>query len=160
VPRLKRKDLKQVVEEPAILSGNRISQRLIERLVYDLSEGLDQLPILQHALTQIWLAADSGSEEMDLIHYAKVGGMAANELPENDQKIFLQWFKTLPEHQRVYYHQTGLSKVIEIHASILYENAWEYYNKTNPENPISQQEAKRIIALTFSGLQKLTIAGQ
>lgn len=155
VPRLKRKDLKQVVEEPAILSGNSISQRLIERLVYDLSEGLDQLPILQHALTQIWLAADSGSEEMDLIHYAKVGGMAANELPENDQRIFLQWFKTLPEHQRVYYHQTGLSKVIEIHASILYENAWEYYNKLNPENPISQQEAKRIIALTFSGLTKI-----
>lgn len=155
VPRLKRKDLKQVIEEPAILSGNRISQRLIERLVYDLAEGLDQLPILQHALTQIWLAADSGTEEMDLIHYAKVGGMAANELPDNDQKVFLQWFKTLPEHQRVYYHQTGLSKVIEIHASILYENAWEYYNRTNPENPISQQEAKRIIALTFSGLTKI-----
>lgn len=155
VPRLKRKDLKQVVEEPAILSGNRISQRLIERLVYDLAEGLDQLPILQHALTQIWLAADSGSEEMDLIHYAKVGGMPANELPDNDQKTFLQWFKTLPEQQRVYYHQTGLSKVIEIHASILYENAWESYNTTNPENPISQQEAKRIIALTFSGLTKI-----
>ncbi|MFD2203655.1 ATP-binding protein [Shivajiella indica] len=155
VPRLKRKDLKQVIEEPAILSGNRISQRLIERLVYDLAEGLDQLPILQHALTQIWLAADSGSEEMDLIHYAKVGGMPANELPDNDQKLFLQWFKTLPEHQRVYYHQTGLNKVIEIHASILFENAWEYYNKTNPENPISQQEAKRIIALTFSGLTKI-----
>ena len=32
VPRLKRKDLKQVIEEPAILSGNRISQRLIERV--------------------------------------------------------------------------------------------------------------------------------
>ncbi|RPA66748.1 ATP-binding protein [Cyclobacteriaceae bacterium YHN15] len=155
VPRLKRKDLKQVIEEPAILSGNKISQRLIERLVYDLAEGLDQLPILQHALTQIWLAADSGAEEMDLIHYAKVGGMPANELPDHDQKLFLQWFKTLPEHQRTYYHQTGLSKVIEIHASILYENAWEYYNETNPENPISQQEAKRIIALTFSGLTKI-----
>src|SRR5687767_3042502 len=42
VPRLKRKDLKQVIEEPAILSGNRISQRLIERLVYDIAEGVDQ----------------------------------------------------------------------------------------------------------------------
>lgn len=128
---------------------------MIERLVYDLAEGLDQLPILQHALTQIWLAAESGSEEMDLIHYAKVGGIPANELPDNDQKIFLKWFKSLPEHQRVYYHQTGLNKVIEIHASILYENAWEHYNKVNPQNPISQQEAKRIIALTFSGLTKI-----
>jgi energy-coupling factor transporter ATP-binding protein EcfA2 len=155
VPRLKRKDLKQVIEEPAILSGNSISQRLIERLVYDLAEGVDQLPILQHALTQIWLAADNGAEEMDLIHYAMVGGMPANELPDSDQKKFLQWFKTLPEHQRVYYHDTGLNKVIEIHASTLYENAWEYYNKSNPESPISQQEAKRIVALTFSGLTKI-----
>ncbi|SMD43036.1 hypothetical protein SAMN00777080_1612 [Aquiflexum balticum DSM 16537] len=155
VPRLKRKDLKQVIEEPAILSGNRISQRLIERLVYDLAEGLDQLPILQHALTQIWLAADSGNEEMDLIHYAEVGGMPANELPDNDQKTFLSWFKSLPDHQRTYYHQTGLNKVIEIHASLLYENAWEYYNKKNPDNPLSQQEAKRIIALTYSGLTKI-----
>lgn len=155
VPRLKRKDLKQVIEEPAILSGNKISQRLIERLVYDLAEGVDQLPILQHALTQIWLAANSGTEEMDLIHYAKVGGMPANELPDDDQKQFLHWFKTLPENRRIYYHQTGLNKVIEIHASVLYENAWEYYNKENAGNPISQQEAKRIIALAFIGLTKI-----
>ncbi len=155
VPRLKRKDLKQVIEEPAILSGNRISQRLIERLVYDLSEGVDQLPILQHALTQIWLAAKYGNEEMDLLHYAMVGGMPANELPDNDKKLFSTWFKSLPEHQQKYYHQAGLNKVIEIHASVLYENAWEYYNRSNPENPISQREAKRIIALTFSGLTKI-----
>jgi energy-coupling factor transporter ATP-binding protein EcfA2 len=75
VPRLKRKDLKQVIEEPAILSGNRISQRLIERLVYDISEGVDQLPILQHALSQIWLAADRGQQEMDpLCHGGRHAG--------------------------------------------------------------------------------------
>jgi hypothetical protein len=45
VPRLKRKDLKQVIEEPALLSGLRISQRLIERLVFDIADGVDQLPI-------------------------------------------------------------------------------------------------------------------
>ena len=84
VPRLKRKDLKQVIEEPAILSGNRISQRLIERLVYDIADGVDQLPILQHALSQIWLVADQGRQEMDLIHYAKVGGMPVNELPDEE----------------------------------------------------------------------------
>ena len=60
VPRLKRKDLKQVIEEPALLSGIRISQRLIERLVFDIAEGVDQLPILQHALSRIWTAAESG----------------------------------------------------------------------------------------------------
>ena len=155
VPRLKRKDLKQVIEEPAILSGNRISQRLIERLVYDIADGVDQLPILQHALSQIWLVADQGRQEMDLIHYAKVGGMPVNELPDEEQAEFKQWFDALPQFRQKYFRDTGLSKAIEIHASILYENAWEYYNSRHPDNPITQQEAKRIIALTFSCLTKI-----
>ena len=155
VPRLKRKDLKQVIEEPAILSGNRISQRLIERVVYDIADGVDQLPILQHALSQVWLAADKGQQEMDLIHYAKVGGMPANELPDEQQVVFLKWFEALPAVRQKYYQDTGLHKVIEIHASVLYENAWSYYNNKHTDNPISQQEAKRIIALTFSCLTKI-----
>ncbi len=155
VPRLKRKDLKQVIEEPAILSGNSISQRLIERLVYDISDGVDQLPILQHALSRIWAAADRGSKEMDLLHYAMVGGMPENELPDEDMSAYRNWFKGLPEHEQKFYRETGLHKVIEIHANLLYENAWEYYNKSHPENPITQQDAKRIIALSFSCLTKI-----
>lgn len=155
VPRLKRKDLKQVIEEPAILSGNRISQRLIERLVFDIAEGIDQLPILQHALSQVWLAASHGTEEMDLLHYAMVGGMPENELPDEDQPRFRKWFVKLPQIQQKYYQETGLNKVIGIHASVLYENAWEYYNAGHPQQPISQQEAKRVIALTFSCLTKI-----
>ncbi len=155
VPRLKRKDLKQVIEEPAILSGNRISQRLIERLLYDLSEGVDQLPILQHALSQIWLAADHGQSEMDLLQYAMVGGMAAEELPDEDQKRYATWIETLPEKRRKYYQETSLKRIIEIHASTLYETAWEVYNKNHPDKPISEQEGKRIIALTFSCLTKI-----
>jgi len=155
VPRLKRKDLKQVIEEPAILSGNRISQRLIERLVYDIAEGVDQLPILQHALSQVWLAADRGQEEMDLIHYAKVGGMPYYELPDEDQPRFRQWFNNLPEHQQKFYKETGLGKIIEIHASILYETAWEYYNKKYPDKLLSQHDAKRIIVNTFCCLTKI-----
>ncbi len=155
VPRLKRKDLKQVIEEPAILSGNSISQRLIERLVFDISEGVDQLPILQHALSRIWLAADLGREEMDLFHYAKVGGMSLDELPEEDMPRFREWFNTLPENHRKFYAETGLHKIIEIHANLLYENAAENYNKAYPGEPVSQQNAKRIVALTFSCLTKI-----
>ena len=155
VPRLKRKDLKQVIEEPAILSGNRISQRLIERLVYDMAEGVDQLPILQHALSQVWLAADHGSQQMDLLHYAKVGGMPPAELPEEELPEFYKWFEELPQIRQDYYRETGLARIIEIHASILYENAWEYYNARHPDNPVTQQGAKRMIALTFSCLTKI-----
>jgi energy-coupling factor transporter ATP-binding protein EcfA2 len=155
VPRLKRKDLKQVIEEPAILSGNRISQRLIERLVFDIADGVDQLPILQHALSQVWLAADHGNEEMDLLYYAMAGGMPEDELPDQDKPRFREWLEGLPKLRRSFYKETGLNKVIEIHANILYENAWEYYNQDHPENPITQQDAKRIIALTFSCLTKI-----
>lgn len=155
VPRLKRRDLKQVIEEPAILSGNRISQRLVERLVYDLSEGVDQLPILQHALSRIWRAASEGKDEMDLLHYAMVGGMPASELPDADQQLFLNWYKALPDHQRGYYRETGLHRVIEIHADLLYENAWEYYNKKHPEKPVSRDQAQRIVAGAFSCLTKI-----
>lgn len=155
VPRLKRKDLKQVIEEPAILSGNRISQRLIERLVFDLAEGVDQLPILQHALSQIWLAASHGTEEMDLIHYAMVGGMPASELPDEDQPRFDTWFKTLPDYKKQYFTSTGLNKAIEIHANTLYESAWEYHNQKFPDNPISKEEAAFIVATAFSSLTKI-----
>ena len=155
VPRLKRKDLKQVIEEPAILSDNRISQRLIERLVYDLVEGIDQLPILQHALSQIWLEANEGLEEMDLIHYAKVGGMPSSDLPEEDQAVFNDWFLKLSPHKKALYTETGLDKVIAIHANILYESAHDYYTSNNPDNPISQHQAKRIVALSFACLTKI-----
>jgi energy-coupling factor transporter ATP-binding protein EcfA2 len=155
VPRLKRKDLKQVIEEPAILSGNRISQRLIERLVFDIAEGVDQLPILQHALSQVWRAAGNGKEEMDLIHYAMVGGMPASELPDDEQERFDTWFSALPDSQRKYHQTTGLNKVIEIHASTLYENAWEYYNRNHPDKPLSQHDAKRIIVNAFCCLTKI-----
>lgn len=54
-----------------------------------------------------------------------------------------------------YFQKTGLHKIIEIHASVLYENAWEYHNASYPGRIITQQDAKRIIALTFSCLTKI-----
>lgn len=155
VPRLKRMELKQVIADPAELSGNRISKRLTERLVYDLSEGVDQLPILQHALSQIWLVANRGMEEMDLIHYAMVGGMSASELPPEDKSRFNEWFKTLPEWQQKFYQETGLHKVIENHANRLYESVTDVYNEANPEKPLPIKEAKNIVALAFSCLTKI-----
>jgi energy-coupling factor transporter ATP-binding protein EcfA2 len=155
VPRLKRKDIKVVIEEPALLSGNQISHRLSERLVYDLSDGIDQLPILQHALSQIWLAADSGSQEMDLIHYAMVGGMPPHELPADDQIKFRAWYEPLPEFKKKHFRDPSLAKVIEIHANTLYETAHDQYNKSFPGELISLPESKRVVALSFACLTKI-----
>ena len=144
VPRLQRKELQQVIEEPAILSGNRISHRLTDRLIFDLEEGFDQLPILQHALKQIWKAADSGRETMDLIHYAMVGGMDGENLPKEDLSRFRDWKEKLPEYERNYLEEPGLIKILDIHANKLYEEAAAYYNRKGQGNS-TDKEAKLII---------------
>lgn len=154
VPRLNRTQLQQVIEEPAILSGNRITRRLTERLINDLTEGVDQLPIVQHALNQIWHAADNGKEEMDLVHYAKVGGMPFNELPEEQVDNFKNWFENLPPEIKACYHEPNLQNVLDTHTNKLYEQAAEYYKqKTN--KTISDKDAKAIIKTAFVCLTKI-----
>ncbi|MGD5592439.1 hypothetical protein QUT28_22615, partial [Xanthomonas citri pv. citri] len=132
--RLNRTQLQQVIEEPASLNGNKISRRLAERLIHDVAEGVDQLPILQHALNQIWHAARQGKEEMDLLHYAMVGGMSPSELPDDQVDRFSQWFTRLTEKIKSFYLEPNLQNVLDTHANKLYESAAESYrNKTGKE---------------------------
>ncbi len=154
VPRLNRAQLQQVIEEPAVLSGNRITRRLTERLIHDLTEGVDQLPILQHALNQVWHAANSGNEEMDLIHYAMVGGMAVSELPEDQVARFNQWFASLPAEIKACYHEPNLQNVLDTHTNKLYEEAATYY-KTKTGQSISETDVKDIIRTAFICLTKI-----
>jgi energy-coupling factor transporter ATP-binding protein EcfA2 len=154
VPRLNRSQLQQVIEEPAKLSGNRIARRLTERLIHDLTEGVDQLPILQHALNQVWVAADHGNEEMDLVHYAMVGGMSVNELPDEQVQQFNSWFTSLPPEIKACYHAPNLQNVLDTHTNKLYEQAAGYYSsKTNKS--ISAADAKIIIRTAFTCLTKI-----
>jgi energy-coupling factor transporter ATP-binding protein EcfA2 len=154
VPRLNRTQLQQVIEEPAVLSGNRITRRLTERLIHDLTEGVDQLPIVQHALNQVWHAADNGKEEMDLIHYAMVGGMPVNELPDEQVDRFKKWYENLPDDIKACYHKPNLQNVLDTHTNKLYEQAEEYYlQKTG--KAISDEDAKTIIRTAFICLTKI-----
>lgn len=155
VPRLKRKDLKQVIEEPALLSGSSISQRLVERLLFDLADGIDQLPILQHALNRIWLAADNGREQMNLIHYAMTGGISRDELPEEDIGKFDSWFSQQPPYKQELYAHTGLERVIEIHADLLYEGAYDYHKRSYPQSQVTPADVRSIIEVSFSCLTRI-----
>lgn len=154
VPRLQRKELYEVIEEPAILSGNRISKRLVERLIVDVEECTDQLPILQHALKEIWKASDSGREEMDLIHYAKVGGMDGNQLPAEFMDEFGRWKEGLPENEKNYLTSPGLNNILDIHANRLYDEAVEYCQQHgHPE--VTQKKAHFIIGMAFACLTRI-----
>ncbi len=154
VPRLNRSQLQQVIEEPATLSGNRIARRLTERLIQDLTEGVDQLPILQHALKQIWIAADSGNEEMDLLHYAMVGGMSVHELPDDQVQRFNEWFASLPSEIKACYHAPNLQNVLDTHTNKLYEQSAGYY-QSKTGKAISDANAKTIIRTAFTCLTKI-----
>ncbi len=153
VPRLLRHEFVEVIKEPALLSGNRISERLVQRLLYDIHFGQDQLPVLQHALRRIWLAADEGREEMDLIHYAMVGGLA-DELPAADQARFARWRAGLPAAQQQFLlAQPSLRNVLDAHANQLYHDATSLYNATF-QPPLAPDVAESVIERTFRVLTR------
>ena len=153
VPRLLRHEFRDVIQEPAELSGNRISERLVQRLLYDIGQGQDQLPVLQHALRRIWLAADSGREEMDLVHYAMVGGLA-DELPPEDLARFAKWRDALPAHQQQFLlGSPGLRNVLDAHANQLYFEANDLYNR-DFQPLLPPGTAERVIEQTFRVLTR------
>lgn len=154
VPRLKRNEMIQVVKEPAFLHGDKISNRLVERVVYDLGEGIDQLPVLEHAMNEVWIQARHGQEELDLIHYAMAGGMAADELPDDDRPKFQSWFSALPIMLQDAYHQPGLSQIIDTHANKLFLLASDHCNKSHGKK-ISSADAQSIIKVAFTCLTKM-----
>ncbi len=154
VPRLNRKQLQEVIEEPAVLSGNRISRRLTERLILDITEGTDQLPILQHALNQVWKMADNGKDEMDLVHYAMVGGMDGKELPDDSFMKYQQWFNEQSQKIRDCYDKPGLQNVLNTHANKLFNLSYDSLDDVYKES-LTEEEAKLIIRTAFKCLTKI-----
>ncbi|MBI5219888.1 MAG: hypothetical protein HY958_13255, partial [Bacteroidia bacterium] len=156
IPRLKRKEIFYVIEEPSILSGNRISVRLVEQLLYDLKAGMNVLPVLQHALFRIWkMALDDGAEQMDLIHYAKIGGKAAEELPEEDREKYEKWYAPLPQYKKNLLKNSSIENILDAHANELFETAHELYNNEHPEKKISKDLSQEIIKSAFYCLTRI-----
>jgi WD40 repeat protein/LysM repeat protein len=154
VPRLKREEIQEVIQAPAVLNGNRISSRLVQRLLNDLGDGLDQLPVLQHTLQQIWTTAGQARSEMDLIHYSVVGGLAANKLPDDSRTEFERWFAQQPEYKKKLYDRPKLRNVLNRHANELYETAHETYNELY-QPTLSKEKAQQIIQVAFTALTKI-----
>jgi len=157
VPRLNRNELQQVIEEPAILSAGKVSKRLKEVLINELHDGFDQLPLLQHTLKQLWIYADNGNEELDMIHLAKLAGLNTKFLTTDDKLIFDKWFGKLESFQKKYFENPSSSNVLNAHANFLFENAYDYYLKNIDwaEKNISEQDAKLIIKISFQCLTKI-----
>ncbi len=110
VPQMTREQKRLVIEGPVAVGGGKISQRLVKRLLSDIGDNQDQLPILQHALMRTWnywVAYREPGEPMDLRHYNAVGQIsqalslhaneAYDELSTNERVIAETLFKAITE---------------------------------------------------------------
>src|SRR6185436_11506216 len=97
IPRLTRDQLREAITGPVAVGGGAITSRLVNRLLNDVGDNQDQLPVLQHLLMRAWdewkekrlaVEVESGDqtitrphkevhegEAIDLCCYEAVGGM-------------------------------------------------------------------------------------
>lgn len=110
VPQMTRDQKRLAIEGPVAVGGGRISQRLVKRLLSDIGDNQDQLPILQHALMRTWdywIANREQGEPMDIRHYNAVGRIsqalslhaneAFDELSSKEKFIAEILFKSITE---------------------------------------------------------------
>ncbi|HKQ75756.1 MAG TPA: hypothetical protein VJ810_18810 [Blastocatellia bacterium] len=116
IPRLTRDQLREAITGPVAVGAGRITPRLLNRLLNDVGDNQDQLPILQHALMRGWDEWKSKNHDhnkqpdgdaLDLCCYESIGGMAEalsrhadeafNELSGDRPKLAEQILKALTE---------------------------------------------------------------
>jgi WD40 repeat protein len=110
VPQMTREQKRMAIEGPVAVGGGRISQRLVKRLLSDIGENQDQLPILQHALMRTWdywIENHEPGEPMGIRHYNSIGKItqalslhaneAFDELSFREKEIAEILFKNITE---------------------------------------------------------------
>ena len=83
IPRMTRDQRREAITGPVAVGGATIAPRLVQRLLNDVGDDPDHLPVLQHALMRTWEAWQSeGRPEapIDLQHYAAVGRVLPSAL--------------------------------------------------------------------------------
>jgi len=110
IPRMRRDHLEDAIAGPAAVMGAAFAPPLVQRMLNDVGEDPDQLPVLQHALLRTWLnwtGDRTRPKEIDFSHYTTTGGVRdsinnhAEEIykafGERDRAIAETIFKALTE---------------------------------------------------------------
>ncbi|SMG18310.1 WD40 repeat [Marivirga sericea] len=110
IPQMTREQKKLVITGPVAVGNAKISNRLVQRLLNEMGDRYDQLPVLQHALMRTWnywKESENQNEQLDFIHYEAIGGVnealsrhadeAFYELNEDEKEICEKLFKTITE---------------------------------------------------------------
>lgn len=78
VPVPTRDQLEQAIREPLALSGATIDDALVQRLLIDVEEETDRLPLLQHTLRRLWEGAQGNPKHLGEAGYVAVGRLAGS----------------------------------------------------------------------------------
>lgn len=111
IPRMTRDQRREAIAGPIAVGGGEMAPRLVNRLLNDVGDNPDQLPILQHSLMRtwdFWIQHRRDGEPIDLEHYEAIGTMtdalsrhadeAYNELPDEPSRAVAEkLFKSLTE---------------------------------------------------------------
>ncbi len=110
IPLMLRQQKRMAIEGPIAVGGGRISERLVNRLLQEVGDNQDQLPIMQHALMrtwEYWIEHRELGEEIDIRHYSAIGKIsdalslhadeAYDELTDKGKRIAEVLFKALTE---------------------------------------------------------------
>jgi WD40 repeat protein/energy-coupling factor transporter ATP-binding protein EcfA2 len=131
IPRLTRDELQAVITGPVGVRGGRIAPSLVQRLLNDIGDDMDQLPVLQHALMRAWDHWERNAPEarpIELSDLEAIGGMAealsqhadeafASLASGQDREIAERLFKCLTERgpdNRETRRPTPLSRIATI----------------------------------------------
>ncbi|HEY8185138.1 MAG TPA: hypothetical protein VIF64_03660 [Pyrinomonadaceae bacterium] len=131
IPRMTRDERRFAITGPVGVTRGKITEPLVSRLMNDVGDNPDQLPILQHALMRTWdywAAHRRNGEPIGLEHYEAVGTMtdalsehadeAFNELPDDRSRQIAEiLFKALTERgadNREIRRPTSLKDICEI----------------------------------------------
>lgn len=111
IPRLLRDQKRDAIEKPIGVGGAKISPLLVQRLLNEVGDDPDQLPVLQHTLMRmwdVWLAGSDHNCPIDFDNLEATGGLGAalsnhadeiyNSLPDDRHRSACERiFKTLTE---------------------------------------------------------------
>jgi energy-coupling factor transporter ATP-binding protein EcfA2 len=78
VPRMNAEERRLAITGPILAKGSRITDELVERLLREVGDDPDQLPILQHALMRTWdhwMMNRIGDQSIGSEHYEAIGTM-------------------------------------------------------------------------------------
>jgi len=97
VPRMSRDQTREAIEGPIAVGRGEISPGLVNRLLNDVGDNPDQLPILQHSLMRIWdywdkVTARNGP--IDIAHYEAIGTLK-QALSLHAEEAFFELPKTV-----------------------------------------------------------------